>query len=199
STKLIPLPAPQCVVFYNGTKDCPDKQTLHLSDAFVDETGTHHDACMDLTVKIYNINYGHNGELMSCCRRLEEYSLFINKVKEYRQFGYSADNAVDRAVAWCIDNDIMADILGPHRAEVKKMLLTYYNEKKTMRLLQKEAREEAIKEGREEGIRVLIKVCHSLNVSQEDTCTKLMEEFRISETEAEKYIAVYWDASHKNT
>jgi len=42
----------------------------------------------------------------------------------------------------------MADILRSFRAEVKKMLLTEYDEKKTMRLFRKEAKEEGIKEER---------------------------------------------------
>lgn len=33
-TKRILLPAPQCIVFYNGEKDMPEEQILKLSDAF---------------------------------------------------------------------------------------------------------------------------------------------------------------------
>ena len=33
-TGLIALPTPKCVVFYNGQRDVPERQTLKLSDAF---------------------------------------------------------------------------------------------------------------------------------------------------------------------
>lgn len=33
-TSRISLPTPQCVVFYNGTQEMPEEQTLRLSDAF---------------------------------------------------------------------------------------------------------------------------------------------------------------------
>lgn len=36
-TKRIKLPAPQCVVFYNGRRDMPEEQILRLSDAFGDK------------------------------------------------------------------------------------------------------------------------------------------------------------------
>lgn len=33
-TGQITLPTPQCVVFYNGTKEMPEERSLKLSDAF---------------------------------------------------------------------------------------------------------------------------------------------------------------------
>lgn len=139
-------------MFYNGEKQVQDEQVLRLSDAFSDEDGTRHESCLELTVRMLNINYGHNKELMKCCGRLGEYSLFIAKIREFRQAGLSTDEAVDNAVSFCIGHDVMADILRPFQVEVKKMLLTEYNEKKTMKLFQKEAREEGFLEGIAEGM-----------------------------------------------
>ena len=145
---LIPLPAPQCVVFYNGDDEMPDEQYLHLADAFPNAKGA---PCLELTVRMLNINYGHNSQLTAGCRRLEEYSLFVDCIKAYRKNGNSAVQAIENAVVYCIDHGIMEDILLPFRAEVTKMLLTEYNEKKYLRMFRKEAREEGLKEGREEG------------------------------------------------
>lgn len=148
---LIKLPAPRCVVFYNGDEDMEDERLLRLTDAFADAQGRRQESSLELTVRVLNINYGHNEELMRQCRRLEEYSLFTAKIKEMQGKGYSFQEAADAAVSYCMEQGIMADILGPFRAEVKKMLLTEYDEKKTMRLFRKEAKEEGIREGREEG------------------------------------------------
>lgn len=148
---LIPLPAPQCVVFYNGDDEMADEQYLRLADAFAEaqESGTA--SCLELTVRMLNINYGHNSQLTTGCKRLEEYSRFVDCIKTYRRNGSSTHQAVDDAVTYCIDHGIMEDILLPFRAEVTKMLLTEYNEKKYLRMFRKEAREEGLKEGRETG------------------------------------------------
>ena len=73
------------------------------------------------------------------------------KLKEYQKKCSSAEEAVDVAVFYCVRHGIMTDILIPLSAEVKKMLLTEYNEKKVMAWLKKEAREEGRQEGRVEG------------------------------------------------
>ncbi len=150
---LFSLPAPQCVVFYNGEKGTEDEQYLNLTDAFVDETGQKPVSCLELTVRMLNINKGHNSGLMACCERLDEYSSFIEHIRKLRRNGLSTDQAIDNAVVYCIDHGIMEDILLPFRAEVKKMLLTEYNERKYMKMFRKEARELGLREGREEGLR----------------------------------------------
>lgn len=148
---LIPLPAPQCVVFYNGEDEMADEQYLYLTDAFANEKGKKSESCLELTVRMLNINYGHNPELMAACKRLDEYSRLVDRIKMYRRNGFSTDQSIDAAVVYCIDHGIMEDILLPFRAEVKKMLLTEYNERKYMRMFRKEARAEGLAEGRVEG------------------------------------------------
>ena len=168
---LIKLPAPQCIVFYNGNEAIPEEQLLYLTDAFTNADGNRQESCIELTVKVLNINDGYNKKLMEGCRRLEEYSFFVAKVRELQQKGYSTERSVDIAVSYCIRQGIMADILLPFHAEVKKMLLTEYDEKKTIRLFRKEAKEEGRKEGIKEGIkegqRDLVKVMMQKGISAE--------------------------------
>lgn len=148
---LIPLPQPHCVVFYNGDDEMEDEQYLYLSDAYTEKQNPRDAPCLDLKVRVLNINHGHNHQLMSKCTRLAEYVRFVDSIKGYRQDGFSTDQSIDNAVMFCIDHGILEDILLPRRAEVKKMLLTEYNERKYMRMFRKEAQEEGRKEGREEG------------------------------------------------
>ena len=56
----------------------------------------------------------------------------------------SLDKAIDNAVDWCIKHNIMAKYLAMHRAEVKDMFLTEYDEQETMSLFQKEYETQAI-------------------------------------------------------
>ena len=147
---LIPLPAPQCVVFYNGDAKMADEQYLRLADAFAESQESKTASCLELTVRMLNINYGHNSQLIAGCKRLEEYSRFVDCIKTYRKNGDSTHQAIENAVIYCIDHGIMEDILLPFRAEVTKMLLTEYNEKKYLRMFRKEAREEGLNQGIQE-------------------------------------------------
>lgn len=139
STRVIPVPTPQYVVFYNGDRWKGERKILKLSDCFANNEIK---GCMEIEVVQLNINYGHNKEIMEKCKILGEYAVFVGKVKNYSKT-LSIEESVDRATDECIKEGILKDILIEHRAEVKDMLLTEYDEEKTMRLFQKEYEEEA--------------------------------------------------------
>ena len=127
--KLLSLPFPQFVIFYNGfepLENDKDYMELHLSDAFVC-AGSNHlttDAasspistlpCLECTARVYNINYGHNQELMARCRTLEEYSILINRISSSVRIGIPLEQAADTAVQECIRDGILQDFLIKHR------------------------------------------------------------------------------------
>lgn len=139
--KRISIPTPQYVVFYNGDTWKGERKILKLSDSFTDKRIK---GCMELEVLQLNINYGHNKEIMEKCRILWEYAVFVGKVKTYNK-AMPIEEAADRAVNECIQEGILKEILISHRAEVKDMLLTEYDEEKMKRLFQKEYEEEVAK------------------------------------------------------
>lgn len=55
--KLVQIPAPHFMVFYNGTSPCGERMELRLSDAFY-ERGTKPE--LELLVQVLNINSGFN-------------------------------------------------------------------------------------------------------------------------------------------
>lgn len=57
TSKMVRIPVPRFVVFYNGTDTQPERQTLKLSDAFEKETA---DPELELKVLMLNINPGNN-------------------------------------------------------------------------------------------------------------------------------------------
>ncbi|MBQ9527462.1 MAG: hypothetical protein IJR68_07605, partial [Fretibacterium sp.] len=65
--------------------------------------------------------------------------------------GDTEDSAIARAITDMPDDFFIKPFLMAHRAEVKGMLLTEYNEAETMELFKEEGREEGRKEGRKEG------------------------------------------------
>ena len=113
------LPKPQFFVFYNGTKDEPDRQILKLSDSFADDGLEPH---LEVIAVVLNINYGHNRELMEGCRALHDYAMFIDVVRKHMNEGYITKRAVDMAVEECIANDILRDFLVRNKTGVMRML-----------------------------------------------------------------------------
>lgn len=149
-SKLIELPTPQCVVFYNGNRDTADEEILHLSDAYQNKDIP---ADLELTVHLRNINLGHNEALMKQCHKLWEYASLIDRVNRNLAEDMSVEAAIEEAITYCIDHNILADFLTANRSGVIGMLrlLTEYDEKKTMKMIARDAREEGYNDGLEAG------------------------------------------------
>ena len=101
-----------------------------------------------------NINYGMNKDLMAGCSTLEEYAIFIDRVRRYADLSMSAaemEKAVDKAVNECIKEGILAKFLSMHKAEVTGMILTDYDEEKTMAMFKREYRQDGFREGEQIG------------------------------------------------
>ncbi len=143
--KRVRLPKPKYIVFYNGTKNQPDSMELKLSDCF--ENTDNEAPCLECTATMLNINYGHNQELMKHCRKLEEYSIFVQCVREYIQSEPSVEDALEKAIDTCINQDVLADFLKKHRAEVTNMILTTYDKDLYEKTLKEDAREEGLESG----------------------------------------------------
>ena len=65
SSRLVQLPFPQYLVFYNGSREEPDRRVLKLSDAFYRLPGLENtEPSLECRAIMLNINLGHNKELM---------------------------------------------------------------------------------------------------------------------------------------
>ena len=137
--KLIPLPFPRFIVFYNGEEEIGENLTLRLSDAFEKRE---EEPAVECVAKFININYGHNQELMEKCQRLNDYSYFVASVRNYLKEGRNQKDAVTCAVNECIEKGILKDVLEKHRAEVADMFLTTFDKKMYEEALRQEGREE---------------------------------------------------------
>ena len=83
SSKLIKLPTPHFVVFYNGVERKPERRILRLSEAF--EVSTK-DPELELKVTILNINPEMNEELKEKCPVLKQYTQYVELVR-YNSIG----------------------------------------------------------------------------------------------------------------
>ncbi len=114
-----------CGIFYNGEEEQPEVQELKLSDAFEKPTD---EPNLELKCKVYNINDGKNKAIMESCGWLNDYMTFVNKVREYHADGAFDDLAIDieKAIDYCIDNDILKEFLKTYRSEVTKSMQLNY-------------------------------------------------------------------------
>ena len=155
SSRRILLLFPQFIVFYNGTREEPERQVLHLYDSFPREILKalgRDGAALHCHAVVININYGHNQEIMKRCRKLEEYSVFVEKIRDNTSRQMPIREAIDRAVDECIKEGILEKILRENCEEVCSMLLTEYDEQAHIESEKKIAREEGKEEGRMLGI-----------------------------------------------
>lgn len=128
SSRLIKIPTPKCVVFYNGTKEFPDRMELKLSDSFYNQEVK---GDLELTVLMLNINFNHNKELFEKCEILHAYSLYIAKFREYNETTeLSLKEAAIKALDYCISINVMADFFTERRNEVVGMILEEYTKER---------------------------------------------------------------------
>ena len=146
SSQLIKIPAPEYYVLYNGTAEVDDETELKLSDAFVKPSPGY-----EWTAHMININSGKNSELMSKCPTLFGYPEFVGEIRTNQASGFNIEEAVEKAVDDCIEKDILKEYLTKHKAEVRDMIITEYNERLHEQTLRDEGRQEGIQEGLEVG------------------------------------------------
>lgn len=147
STRLLQIPAPVYVIFYNGEREAADTSVLKLSDAFIQGEDM---ACLEVCARMVNINVGHNAELMKRCGLLREYAVFISYVRGNLLI-MEPETAIFAAMDQCIADGILAEFLSKRRAEAMNALLTEYDEEKVMRSLSREYYEDGYDAGRKEG------------------------------------------------
>jgi predicted house-cleaning noncanonical NTP pyrophosphatase (MazG superfamily) len=95
---------------------------------------------------VYNINQGHNSEILKKCETLGNYSIFIDKVREYEK-QYILEKAIKDAIKYCIDNDIEKVFFETHSSEVFNMLLAEWNQEEALEFAHKEGHEEGMERG----------------------------------------------------
>lgn len=144
STRQIHLPVPKLVTFYNGKEEREDS-ILELKDAFRKEDGQPIDVESDIQVRVrmININYGKNKELMSACRPLLEYAWFIEEIRRNNK-RMEIEAAVDSALDAMPEDFSIKKLLIANKAEVKQMCITEYDEAETMAQFREEGKEEIV-------------------------------------------------------
>ena len=147
------IPAPNFIVFYNGTEKKEDSWINYLSEAYQNLSG---EPNLELKVLTLNINEGHNGELMEQCQILREYAQYVAKVREYAR-ETELDVAVEQAVNDCIQNNILTEFLRKNKSEVIAMSIFEYDKEEE----EKKLRKAEFEAGRDAGKKEIIQYMYS--------------------------------------
>ena len=148
STQLVKIPSPQFIVFYNGSKEKPDRYKLRLSDSFIRENKT---GDFEWTATIININQNHNTSLQKNCKALYHYVQYVSRVVANMRSGMENKDAVEEAVEWAIAGELLDGYFKEQRAEVMAMSLTEFDLEDSIRTWRNDGIAEGIEIGRSEG------------------------------------------------
>ncbi|MCI5611012.1 MAG: hypothetical protein MR392_06520 [Roseburia sp.] len=196
STRLLKIPTPQYIVFYNGTANMPDRKELRLSDAFQQPT---EQPDIEVVAHMLNINYGHNKELMERCRKLKEYAQFIDIIRHYLRENehWTNEQAISKAIDDCIQNNILRDILQKERLRVMASILSEFDEVGYKEMIREEAYEDAYEEayGKAYGegeISGMIKLAQNLKLLKSQIITMIKQNYNLSDEEISEYMQELW-------
>lgn len=168
--RLVKIPTPHYIVFYNGPEKEDEEFTLKLSDAFEDDS----EGCLELTVRVLNINLGHNKQLLEKCSSLYGYAYFVASIRKYLEH-MELTEAVNTAVEECIRADILKEFLMEQKAEVIAMSIYEYNEEYVRKSLFEDGMETGYNKGQQVGnarrlVQNVDSVMKKLGISLDKAC-----------------------------
>ena len=119
------IETPEFYVLYNGRENYPEKDIVKLSDLFKVQ-GVENN--LELIVTVYNVNHGHNSDIMKRSKTLDEYAVFINKVHDYEyNKRLTRTEALNKAVEYCLRANILIEFLHKYGGEIVSILNMEWN------------------------------------------------------------------------
>ena len=115
-----------CLIEHSSTVclNYPLRSLLYLAREYEVILEQRNEPCLELFVKVLNINNGMNENVLNGCKTLKDYVILISKIREnYNEIGDLA-KAIHKAIDYCIDADHLRSFLIRNRAEVEPMLLS---------------------------------------------------------------------------
>ena len=164
--------------------------------------------------RTFNSNiHTYSSEFLSKCETLKDYMIFVNKVRVKTDVEkIDIRTAVTEAVDECIAENVLSEFFRNHREEVITVSIYEYDEEGHLEIVKEEGRQLGIAEGKQlglaqgrqigfnegkqleltKGINAFIKLCKDMNLSDDDTVNKLIEDYQLSKDEAVKAVKNYY-------
>lgn len=177
----IPIPTPKLYVLYNGEAKAPKHSKLRLSDAYIAKNSDG-EYQVDLTVKQINVNFDEDDEILQNSESLRQYSLFVFKVREEIDAGKPLEKAIQSAIRFCVENDIMQEFLSDHGSEVANMLFDDWDMDRAMKVRYQEGEAKGRAEGEAKGESRMAMLCQKLAESgKADIIAKITTDGKLRE------------------
>ena len=143
TSKMIKIPNPNYIVFYNGDTNRDEDYEMRLSDAFMieDKSGK-----FEWTARVLNINKDYNLSLQNERKALYDYIQFTSRINENKEKGMTNEKAIDEAIDWASEQNLLEGFIKEQKAEVKMTLLTEFNEEASIRGWRKEGMQQKAEE-----------------------------------------------------
>ena len=148
SSRLLHLPTPHFVIFYNGLKELPETETMRLSAAYYQKTD---EPKLEVICTAYNINPSFNEELKAKSGVLYGYTVFVEKVRKYNKTMETLKEAIRRAIDECIEENILKEFFLTRRDEVTRMTEIDMTFETRLQYVKRDSYEEGLEDGRAEG------------------------------------------------
>ena len=145
----LPLPQPEFIVFYNGSRKMPEYQELKLSDSFLGEKKEKY--ALDLTVKVFNINIKEDEGILARSATLSQYSRLVEKIKTAALDGEVSERIMSLIFKECINEGILPEFLTEHGLEVINMLFKEFTEEEREELYTQSCYKMGLADGLERG------------------------------------------------
>jgi len=139
-SKPMSIENPEFYVMYNGKEEYPEKSIIKLSDLYKVQ-GIENN--LELTVTVYNVNNGQNRNMMERSRTLDEYAVFVEKLRDYvDNSGLELTEALNKAVDDCVRENILREFLEKYGGDVVSILAREFNIDDFVRIRAEEKAEE---------------------------------------------------------
>lgn len=145
----LPLPQPEFIVFYNGSRKMPEYQELKLSDSFLGQKKEKY--ALDLTVKVFNINIKEDEGILARSATLSQYSRLVEKIKTAALDGEVSERIMSLIFKECINEGILPEFLTEHGLEVINMLFKEFTEEEREELYTQSGYKMGLADGLEQG------------------------------------------------
>lgn len=145
----LPLPQPEFIVFYNGSRKMPEYQELKLSDSFLGKKKEKY--ALDLTVKVFNINIKEDEGILARSATLSQYSRLVEKIKTAALDGEVSERIMSLIFKECINEGILPEFLTEHGLEVINMLFKEFTEEEREELYTQSGYKMGLADGLEQG------------------------------------------------
>lgn len=167
--------APAFYVLYNGIEELPEESVIRLSDCYIDGSPEN---SIEIVVKILDVSYNKDKNILKKSRTLYEYSRFIQIVRETLAASSDKEAAAKEAVRIAMSEGLLKEFLGVYGLEAADMAFREFNYEEFIEQIKQDYFNDGVELGERKGKAAgLIEMYQELGIPRE---------------EAETYMDVFW-------